>query len=55
MTGDGGLTDGLRGNQVTEERGKHDKDHGIRNPGEVLERYIALKLPMHPFIGCKTE
>lgn len=51
VTDDGELTDGLWGNQVTEERGKHDKDHGIANPGKVLERHIALKLPMYPLIG----
>lgn len=51
LTGDRERTDGLWGNQVTEERSEHDKDHGIGNPGEVLERHIALKLPMYPLIG----
>lgn len=46
-----GLTDGLRGNQVTEEGGKHDKDHGIADPGEVLERHVPLKLPVYPLIS----
>lgn len=49
-----GLTDGLRGNQVTEEGGEHDKDHGVGNPGEVLERNVAFKLPVDPLIGWKT-
>lgn len=51
LTGDGELTNGLWGNEVAEERGKRDKDHGIGNPGEVLERHIALELPVYPLIG----
>lgn len=51
MTADGELTDGLWGNEVTEEGGKHDKDHGVGNPGEVLRRHVALKLPVDPLIG----
>lgn len=51
MTGDGELTDGLRGNQVTKERGEHDEDHGISNPGQVLEEHVAFQLPVHPLIG----
>lgn len=51
LTGDGELTDGLWGNEVTEEGGKHDEDHGVGNPGEVLKRHIALELPVYPLIG----
>lgn len=40
---------------MAEEGGEHNKDHGIGNPGEVLEWHIALKLPMYPLIGCKME
>lgn len=51
LTADGELTDGLWRNEVTEEGGKHDKDHGVGNPGEVLRRHVALKLPVDPLIG----
>lgn len=48
--GDEELTDGLWGNQVTEQRCKHDEDHGIGNPCEVLKRHISLKLSVYPLI-----
>lgn len=48
---DGEITDGLWRNQVTEERGEHDEDHGICDPGQVLQRHVALQLPVDPLIG----
>ena len=42
------LTDGLGGDQVAEERGEHDQDHGIGDPGQVLEQDVTTQLPMHP-------
>lgn len=53
--GDGVLTDGLWGDEMAEERGKHDQDHGVGNPGQVLKRHIALELPVYPLISCKIR
>lgn len=52
---DGGLTNSLWRNQVTEEWRENNKDYGICNPGKVLEGHIASKLPMNPFVGLYAE
>ena len=43
-------TNGLRGDQVAEEGGKHDEHHGVGDPGQVLQQDVTLELSIHPLI-----
>lgn len=38
---------------MAEKRGEHNQDHGVGDPGQVLEGHVALKFPVDPLVGLK--
>lgn len=48
-------TDGLWGDQVTEEGGEQDEHQGIGDPGQVLQGDVPLQLPVDPLVGWRKR